>query len=126
MCQDNHSCAFFNDVFAAWQLCADAIAEAERSGLKYLIVSGEIVNAQPTHCASRIPDAAVVSLSNLALDEPPVSIALIIRRIRQLVQATIAGGSAGLFLLFDMSWLLRVPSGIAQHGELEATLQELT
>jgi len=125
MSQGDHSCALFDDVIDAWQFCADAIAAAKRSGFKYLIVSGEIVNAQSKHCANAIPDAAVVSLGDLALDKAPVLIAQVIRRVRQLVEATIAGGSAGLLLLFDMSWLLRVPSGIAQHGEFEAALQQL-
>jgi two-component SAPR family response regulator len=126
MSQGDHSCAFFNDVVEAWQFCADVIAAAERRDFKYSIVCGEIVDAQSKRCADAIPDAAVVSLGDLALDEAPISITKVICRVRQLVEATIAGGSAGLLLLFDMSWLLRLPSGIAQHGEFEAALHQLT
>ena len=126
MSHNDHSCVFFDDIIEVWQLCADSIMAAERSGFKYLIVSGEIVDAQSRQCTGAIPDASIVTLGDLALDETPVSIANVIRRVRQLNEATIAGGFAGLLLLIDMSWLLRVPSGIAQHGEFETALQELT
>ena len=94
MSQGDHSCAFFSDVVEAWQFCADVIAAAERRDFKYSIVSGEIVDAQSKHCADAIPDAAVVSLRDLALDEAPISITKVICRVRQLVEETIAGGSA--------------------------------
>ena len=126
MLYNYHTCVFFDDIFEVWGLCVDSIAAAERSGFKYLIVSGEIVDAQSRNRARAIPDGTIVSISDLGLDEAPVSIANTIRRIRQRTDATIASGFAGLLLLFDMSWLLRVPSGIAQHGEFETALQELT
>jgi two-component SAPR family response regulator len=126
MSHNDHSCVFFDDIIEAWQLCADSIVAAERAGFKYLIVSGEIVDAQSRHCTRAISDASIVTLRHLGLDGAPVSIAEVICRVSQLIEETIAGGFAGLLLLLDMSWLLRVPSGIAQHGEFEAALQELT
>ena len=59
------------------------------------------------------------------MSETPFSISRVIGKIREQSEAAVAEGFAGLLLLIDMSWLLRTPSGIAQHGEFEAALQEL-
>jgi two-component SAPR family response regulator len=72
-----------------------------------------------------MPAAFVAASNTFGMAEMPISIACIMQRIQERVEAAVAAGFNGLLLLIDMSWLLRVPSGIAHHGEFEVALQEL-
>lgn len=120
MCFEGHSCVFFEDAAQAWLICADTIASARRDNFKRVLVSDEWTIGKAS-----VPDVSISPTGDLAMDEMPVSIANVIRRIREQTESTVADGFAGLLLLIDMSWVLRAPSAIAHHGEFEASLQRL-
>jgi two-component SAPR family response regulator len=121
MCLHDHRCAFLEDAAKAPLICADPIATAERAGFERLIVSDDGTGSRFRGKSS----ASIVASGEFGMAEMPISIADIMRRIRERVEASVAAGFSGLLLIIDMSWLLRVPSGIAHHGEFEAALQEL-
>lgn len=123
MCLHDHRCVFFEDAAKAPLICADLIATAERAGFQWLIVADDGTGSR--FGAAGLSPAAVAASSEFGMAEMPISIADIIRRIRERAEAAVAAGFSGLLLLIDMSWLLRVPSGIAHHGEFEVALHEL-
>lgn len=125
MCLHDHRCVFFEDVAKASLICADLIATAERVGFERLVLSDDWAAAGSRFGPGFMLSARVAASSAFGMAEMPISIADIMRRIRERVDAAVAAGFRGLLLLIDMSWILQVPSGIAHHGEFEVALQEL-
>ena len=125
MCLDDHSCLFFEDGAESWPMCADSVAAAELAGFKWLVISERRAVGGYSLDTATLPAASISTASAFGMSETPFSINRVIGKIREQSKAAVAEGFAGLLLLIDMSWLLRTPSGIAQHGEFEAALQEL-
>ena len=125
MCLDDHSCVFFEDSAESWPMCADFVAAAERAGFKWLVISERRAVGGYSLDTATLPAGSISAASAFGMSETPFSISRVIGKIREQSEAAVAEGFAGLLLLIDMSWLLRTPSGIAQHGEFEAALQEL-
>ena len=125
MCLDDHSCVFFEDGAESWPMCADSVAAAERAGFKWLVISERRAVGGYSLDTATLPATSISTASAFGMSETPFSINRVIGKIREQSEAAVAEGFAGLLLLIDMSWLLRTPSGIAQHGEFEAALQEL-
>ncbi len=124
MCLDDHSCVFFEDVTQKWQVCADSAAAAERSGFQSILISEKYDDEWPASVFAQTSVRAE-SASSFGMLEEPISITNIVDRISRRTEAVIKGGSAGLMLLIDMSWLLYNPSAAGYQGEFEAALQEL-
>jgi two-component SAPR family response regulator len=125
MCLHDHRCVFFEDAAKASRISAELIATAERASFEWLIVSDEWAATGSRFGAGLIPSASIAASSAFGMAEMPISIANIMRRIHERVEAAVTAGFSGLLLLIDMSWLLQVPSGIAHHGEFEVALEEL-
>jgi two-component SAPR family response regulator len=125
MCLDDHSCVFFEDGAELWPMCADSVAAAERAEFKWLVISERRAVGGYSLDTATLPAGSISTASAFGMSETPFSINRVIGKIRERCEAAVAEGFAGLLLLIDMSWLLRTPSGIAQHGEFEAALQEL-
>lgn len=125
MCLDDHCCVFFDDGAEFWSMCADSVAAAERAGFKWLVVSEKRVIGGYSLDTKTIPASSISTASAFGMSETPFSINRVVGKIREQAETAVAAGFAGLLLLVDMSWLLRTPSGIAQHGEFEAAIQEL-
>jgi two-component SAPR family response regulator len=125
MCLDDHSCVFFEDALEPWLMCADSIAAAERAGFKWLVISEKWAAGGYSLDIAKIPASSISTASEFGMSETPFSVSRVIGKIREQSEAAVAEGFSGLLLLIDMSWLLRTPSGVAQHREFEAALQEL-
>lgn len=59
------------------------------------------------------------------LNGPPICISGVIEKLRGLGAQAVSDGYRGLLVLIDMSWMIESPSGLANHGELEAALHRL-
>jgi len=106
-------------------MCVDAVAAAERAGFKWLVISEKRATGGYSLDTTTLSNTSISTASAFGMSETPFSIGRVIGKIREQTEAAVTAGFGGLLLLIDMSWLLRTPSGIAQHGEFEAALQEL-
>ena len=125
MCLDDHSCVFFKDGAEWWPMCADSVAAAECAGFKWRVISERRAAGGYSLNTATLPASSISTTDAFGMREMPFSVRRVIGKIREQSEAAVAEGFTGLLLLIDMSWLLRTPSGIAQHGEFEAALQEL-
>jgi hypothetical protein len=99
MSRSDHSCAFFDGIEDARRTFGEAVAEAERINFKCLVVIDQAKHTEYQLDGVKKPALSNVAFAELGMEETPVSIANVIRRIRWQTEATVSSGFSGLLLL---------------------------
>lgn len=123
-----HMCAIYSGSSDLLRNCIGLARHGVVAGLKNLLIFDGVTARA---IGAPLGQALARQFTLTAADElfefntAPISIATIIRKLEELGNGAVAEGYNGLFVLHDMSWMLEAPSGLANHGELEAALHEL-
>lgn len=118
-----HAVVLYETSDELWNRLKPTLDAAERSGALWRYVTDHR-STDDTICGrDGVTDAATIGADALAMSDVPISVKTIIARFVELAEVAKAEERSGLLAIIDMSWMLNTPSGIAHHGEFEASLE---
>jgi two-component SAPR family response regulator len=124
----DHLCVLYEGGDDLARKCATLVGDAVSAGLRWIDLANAGISptsgvrfAEDVRANGIMIDATVL----FDLNTPPVCISSVIEKLRGLGAQAVSDGYRGLLVLIDMSWMIESPSGLANHGELEAALHRL-
>ena len=123
MLLDHHVCLLFDRVDEI-SAAISKISSSRNEGDCWILVSNGGAATGAGDAAGLLKPDITIDAAALGMRELPISINLILGKLRDLAASTMAGGKRSVTFLLDMSWLLHTPSGIAHIGEFETGLHQ--
>ncbi len=126
---NHHFCVLHEGGEGLSDSCAGLVRKAVAAGFAWICVlqDGASKNFGTKFDNSMRADGTIVDADELLKFRfSPICISTVTEKLREFAERARIEGYTGLLILFDMSWMLEAPSGLANHGELEAALHDLT
>jgi two-component SAPR family response regulator len=124
----DHLCVLYEGGDDLVRKCTTLVGDAVSAGLRWVDLANAGISptggarfAEDVRASGVVIDAGAF----FDLNTPPVCISSVIEKLRGLGAQAVSDGYRGLLVLIDMSWMIESPSGLANHGELEAALHRL-
>lgn len=123
-----HLCVLYDGSDDLARQSSRIIGDGVAAGLSWVdLTGGTIASAMRAALDARAHSSGLcVDAKKLfELESAPISISNVVEKLQTFGVQADAAGYQGVLILFDMSWMLESPSGLANHGELQAALHKL-